>query len=163
MPFGTTQKVPRVIPQLETFSAVLGIAQMLDPWNTDKIRADVPFLEVAGGGGAGFLKESVFGRRGNEGMSVRNTASSFSRTFWPVRLAHKAVTGVADDDGLMESLFKASISPATGLQLDRSASLQAVASEIQANPDLSADDKAELLSGIYAEISASEQTAKTRR
>jgi hypothetical protein len=163
MPFGTTQKVPRVIPQLETFSAVLGIAQMLDPWNTDKIRADVPFLEVAGGGGAGFLKESVFGRRGNEGMSVRNTASSFSRTFWPVRLAHKAVTGVDDDDGLMESLFKASISPATGLQLDRSASLQAVASEIQANPDLSADDKAELLSGIYAEISASEQTAKTRR
>ena len=162
MPFETKLKLPRVLPQLEALSTVLGVAQMMDPWNQDKLRAQVPQAEVLGGGGGGVFKEALLGRRG-EGASVRGAVTSVSRSLWPIRLLDKLTTGYDDSDNLLDHLMSATLSPLTGLQMDKSASLQAVAQEVSQNATLSAQDKQELLRGIYSELETETQQAKTRR
>jgi len=60
----------------------------------------------------------------------------------------------------MDAFFRSAISAGTGLSLDRSASLKAMAGEIRGSSTLSTQSKAELLGALEREA---ELESKTRR
>jgi len=158
MPFETSIRIPRVLPQAEALTIILGAAQFLDPWNKDKIRAEIPQLDIGGGGGAGIVKDALFSRKG---PSVRQAVRSVTRSLYPVQVLGKELLGdYPEGEDMMDAFFRSAISAGTGLSLDRSASLKAMAGEIRGSSTLSTQSKAELLGALEREA---ELESKTRR